>query len=133
MSTNYYLVQDPQAPACRSCGSNPTQIHIGLSSMGWTFTWQGYRKGDGVASFEDLNLTTVAEWTAFLREKCAEGWVILDEYDRPQELGEFLMFIDSKRATGRRHADEYSRDLTGSRLDSHTDPCGDGVCFYAFS
>lgn len=132
MSTNYYLVQDPEAVPCRSCGSNPTSIHIGLSSMGWAFTWQGYRKGDGVVDFEDLNLTSVAEWVVFLQERCAAGWHIVDEYRDRHELEAFLVRVEVKRG-GRTHSEEYNTDTLGRRMDSCVDPTGDSIAFYAFT
>lgn len=125
MGTNYFLVRDTDIPVCRSCGSNPTALHIGKSSIGWAFTWQGYRKGDGVTSYGDLSLTTVADWFAFLAEQCAHNWRIEDQHDRPKDLAAFRELVENKRG-GRQQTAEYGRDC-------NVDPTGDSVAFYHFS
>lgn len=133
MGTNYFLVRDTDTLVCRTCGSNPTALHIGKSSFGWTFTWRGYRKGDGVTSFEELSLTSSAEWFAFLDERTGQGWRIEDEYDRQKELAVFRQLVENKRADGRRHGIDCDRDTFGQRLDCTVDETGDSVAFYHFS
>ena len=83
MGTNYYHRTD----ICDCCNRYKEQ-HIGKSSGGWEFFFQGYNAEEhrpAIISFED--------WK---REIQAEG-KIYDEYGRVYTLDEFVEFVESKQ------------------------------------
>ncbi|MCK5017955.1 MAG: hypothetical protein KAS32_12940 [Candidatus Peribacteraceae bacterium] len=108
MGTNYYVKEEE----CICCGHTPEQKHIGLSSLGWTFHFRGYR-GD-IESWSD--------WKDYLQRK-----TIVDEYDREVPLHYLIELVEVKK-DGRNHAGEISDDGY-SRLDTE----GHSFTFAEFS
>lgn len=84
MGTNYYAKRS----ACSTCGHGEDPWHIGKSSFGWRFHWNGYGHNEG-------HPRTVAEWWAYLETNpdCIE-----DEYGRPHTLADFRALVESKKA-----------------------------------
>jgi hypothetical protein len=67
MGTNYYVTTQ----ACPTCGvSKYDNLHLGKSSMGWTFALHVY---------PEMHLATIKEWMALLAQP---GTKIIDEYDK---------------------------------------------------
>lgn len=118
MGTNYYLHRKPDL--CGECGrdkNEPNEFHIGKSSMGWVWLWQGYRNGAGPG----VDLTRPDEWFSFLVDEVAKGAEICDEYSQVVTLDELRTRVVSKRG-GRANG---VRDWT-----EHVD--GDDVSFNDF-
>ncbi len=83
MGTNYYH----RTNICDCC-SRYDERHIGKSSGGWEFSFQGYKDEEHqpkIASFED--------WK---RELQAEG-KIFDEYGKEYSYEEFVKFVETKK------------------------------------
>ena len=56
MGTNYYVAEN----TCECCNRYDETYHIGKSSFGWTFCFQGY---------EEYNLISWKSWKDFLKDK----------------------------------------------------------------
>lgn len=101
MGTNYY-VQLPACPnACEHCGKRDW-VHLGKSSVGWSFSFRAYREpeaGSGIPVVNDFE-----SWKAL-----ASMGPIEAEYRMESSLEELLEMIESKK-NGRNHALEYPDD-----------------------
>ena len=96
MGTNYYQRTD----ICKCC-NRFKERHIGKSSMGWQFNFQGFDEGYGmpiIRSFED--------WK---RELKADG-KIFDECGQELSFNEFVEFVESKQIEPNNHYDECSKE-----------------------
>lgn len=87
MGTNFYL----HTKACECCGRYDT-VHIGKRSMGWSFSWQGFRDEawPGQYKLADEPLSTAEQWTATLR---TVGGRIEDEYGTEHAVDDFLTMV----------------------------------------
>ncbi len=88
MGTNYYHRID----ICESC-NRYKEKHIGKSSAGWQFSFQGYR--------EDEDIPKIASFEDWKRELQADG-KIFDEYGREMSFEEFVEYVE-RRQTGKWH------------------------------
>lgn len=97
MGTNYYLTLPEET--CPTCGHDTSRdLHIGKSSMGWVFTWRGYRAEDGPAK---QALTMPSEWFAYLEQETADRKrVIRDEYGDEVPFETLKNRVLGKRKTG---------------------------------
>ena len=95
MGTNYYA----RCNICERC-KRYDELHIGKSSMGWTF---GFHATEKIRSWQS--------WREFLDSKSIK---IVDEYGREVSFLDFEDIIISKRKEKHNHAREYSE---GSFLD----------------
>lgn len=77
MGTNYYVV----SKHCDKCDRYDTDYHIGKSSWGWAFTFQGY-------PYEKL--TSWKLWKEYLKDK-----EIRDEYGERVTYSDFVDMIES--------------------------------------
>jgi len=93
MGTNYYLHRN----ICKHCNRSD-EIHIGKSSMGWTFT---FHATDEIRSYN--------QWLEIL---CQNGNKIFDEYDREISLVDFGKLVESKKTEPNNQA-----ELHGGFLD----------------
>lgn len=100
MGTNYYLTTQ----ACPTCGvSKHNNLHIGKSSMGWTFALHVYPD-----PFHNIN--TIMDWVRLFA--CPTS-IITDEYDRLIPGEEMLDIILN------RHGEEVTN--AGARLYGYHD------------
>jgi len=76
MGTNYYVVEN----VCECCKRYDETHHIGKSSYGWAFSFQGY-KYDG--------LTTWQKWKEYLTDK-----LIYDEYGEQISFDKFVELVE---------------------------------------
>ena len=83
MGTNYYAKRH----ACATCGRGDEPWHIGKSSAGWRFHWNGY-------GHDEDHPRTVAEWWAYLE---ANPDCIEDEYGKAHTLAEFRAWVEAKK------------------------------------
>lgn len=92
MGTNFYVQKD----YCENCGRFD-EIHIGKSSIGWQFT------------FEGTKYKSFAEWCQILR---ASDIIIRDEHENVVRFTDLLLLIKQKQAdiTNRKHAVEYPKN-----------------------
>jgi hypothetical protein len=77
MGTNYYVVDN----VCDHCNRRDEKYHIGKSSGGWAFSFQGY-KYDG--------LTTWQKWKAFLKDQR-----IYNEYGEEVPYDGFVRMVET--------------------------------------
>ena len=92
MGTNYDWVHPP----CPTCERAPSNIHIGKSSMGWSFTWH---KTDTLKSCQD--------WFAFMEKGHGK---IVDEYGRDVSLDDFKALVERKRGEHKESTDRTDDD-----------------------
>jgi hypothetical protein len=129
MGTNYYL--EPVDATCPTCeADNSRQLHIGKSSLGWVFTWHGYR-GEGRPVGRDL--TTPTEWFTYLAEETGARKVIRDEYGVSLTPADLMRLVLAKRKP-RENGDAPARHETPHSFGFeavHVE--GDDVLFAEFS
>lgn len=98
MGTNYYLHYN----ICKCC-SRSDEIHIGKSSGGWTFSFQGFRqygfcyKETGDKQEKELKITSYKDWLVFLEKMLSKGNEIRDEYGDKISLDSFKEMVERKK------------------------------------
>ena len=97
MGTNYYVRYRYE------------EIHIGKSSIGWTFT---FHATDKIRSYK--------QWITFLSRKDVN---IFDEYGKKVSLKEFKKLVESRKDAEHNHAKEYPE---GSYLDEKGNSMSEG-------
>ena len=80
MGTNYYVAENH----CECCERYDEAYHIGKSSGGWAFTFQGYRAE---------RLVSWPQWKEFLKDK-----MIMDEYGERINYDWFVHFIETVKS-----------------------------------
>jgi hypothetical protein len=93
VGTNYYVVEN----ACECCNRYDEKVHIGKSSWGWAFTFQGY-KYDGLTSWQS--------YKEFLKDKD-----IRDEYGDKIKYDDFVEYIETKKSPGYVHEKDGRKNL----------------------
>lgn len=89
MGTNYYV----KTETCPTCGHKPEEIHLGKSSIGWTFSFQ-YNGGNFYKNVQEMK-----EW---LKDKKIE-----DEYGRDISHDDFWKMVKRKQKEKNCHARDY--------------------------
>jgi len=82
VGTNYYVAKN----LCECCNRYDEEYHIGKSSYGWAFSFQGYRIE---------RLVSWRAWKEFLKDK-----VIMDEYGERKDYDWFVHMIETYKAPG---------------------------------
>ncbi len=82
MGTNYYVAKN----LCECCNRYDEEYHIGKSSYGWAFSFQGYRAE---------RLVSWRAWKEFLKDK-----VIVDEYGERTNYDWFVDYIEGNKSPG---------------------------------
>lgn len=82
MGTNYYVAKDH----CECCDRYDEEYHIGKSSWGWAFTFQGY---------PSVRLTSWKQWKEFLKEQ-----MIKDEYGDTMPYEKFVEMVETYKSPG---------------------------------
>jgi len=80
MGTNYYVAKN----VCLCCNRYDEEYHIGKSSGGWAFTFQGYK-------YE--NLTSWKLWKEFLKNR-----TIKNEYGDAISYEDFVTMIETVKS-----------------------------------
>lgn len=80
MGTNYYVVDN----VCECCDRYDEKYHIGKSSWGWAFSFQGY-KHDGLTSWQ--------KWKEYLKDQ-----IIVDEYKDRIPYEQFVNMIETDKS-----------------------------------
>ena len=88
MGMNYYLELDK----CPTCGHAKERIHIGKSSMGWSFSFHGIRD-----PWSDYQVRSYQDWL----ELFSRGQ-IFNEDDEKIEIKDFKDMIERKK-DGKKH------------------------------
>lgn len=99
MGTNYYTVLN----YCDHCGRGD-KIHIGKSSMGWTFGFRGYTSlydpdGPGII------IKSYQDWITYIGYKRIEN-----EYGEQFTLNDFMDIVKSKKDSQLNHAIESQKN-----------------------
>lgn len=90
MGTNYYAIQNKVSLHNRV-------IHIGKSSVGWKFLFQGYQNATDSDDFmdDDLNINSLEDWKNFLN---TDEYIILNEYDERVSYDDFFKMVEEKQS-----------------------------------
>ena len=80
MGTNYYVAKN----LCECCDRYDREYHIGKSSYGWAFTFQGYKYD---------NLTTWKLWKEYLKDQ-----IIKNEYGDTISYEEFVEMVETYKS-----------------------------------
>ena len=98
MGTNYYAV--------RNRASTEMPIHIGKSSLGWLFHFQGQWIVDHDPPVEWHTYDQVIEW---LKKYTVESdeYVIMDEYDKIVSLKDLVELIERKQEECKDNPDNF--------------------------
>ena len=86
MGTNFYL----HRPSCPHCKRTDPPIHIGKSSVGWTFIFRGYETDSPLGG----SLVSFAAWRGALAIELKEGATIQEDYGREISLTDFNMLVE---------------------------------------
>ena len=100
MGTNHYVRKNH----CECCSRHDREYHIGKSSWGWAYTFQGYPY---------MKLDSWKNWKEFLKNE-----VIIDEYGDVIPYDEFVQMVETYKAPG------FKRD-DGHVNKSHHSYCKD--------
>ena len=87
MGTNYYTV--PKKPTLY-----PHNLHIGKSSGGWKFLFQGYQDYE-LEPFRHVNINSVEDWKKYLKENDV---CIFNEYNEEIFYDEFFDMVEEKQS-----------------------------------
>lgn len=105
MGTNYYFRHN----CCEYC-ERYDELHIGKSSLGWTFSFRGHK---------ELGINSWKDWQEFIENNEGD---IFDEYGSPASLESLRNLVEVKR-DGRNHSVEYPDghylDLEGHSFSYH--------------
>ena len=82
MGTNYYVIKDK----CECCKRSTREYHIGKSSGGWAFSFQGYPWN---------KLTSWKAWKEFLKDQPIE-----DEYGDSVSYADFVKMVEEYKSPG---------------------------------
>lgn len=96
MGTNYYAVKN--GPSI-----NIGALHIGKSSAGWKFNFQGYQ--------DELNIKSIEDWKEYLKDK-----YIVDEYDRQISYEDFFKLVEEKQKEDNPDNFKYTANIDGYRF-----------------
>lgn len=91
MGTNYYW----RINECECC-KRFDEKHIGKSSGGWEFNFQGYRNAQETGDPKD-DILSWEDWKARLRESGS----IYDEYGTKLSFEEFVDLVENAKAPGK--------------------------------
>jgi hypothetical protein len=80
MGTNYYVAKN----RCECCNRYDVEYHIGKSSIGWAFSFQGY---------PSERLVSWRAWREFLKNQ-----IIMDEYGERIDYEWFVTMIETYKS-----------------------------------
>lgn len=92
MGTNYYL----RKGICKECKHPAEELHIGKSSVGWTFSFRAH---------DEPFIHSAKDW----KNQMKEG-VIFDEYNEKMSEGAFWDYVEKKKVAPNKHARDYPKD-----------------------
>ena len=126
MGTNYYIqmktTSDERALLHR-LKTTPERLHLGKSSAGWQFSFQGFKSSwDTEPLLDGKIVTSFDDWMDVLD---SGKFDIVDEYGDFKSVEEFKNLVASKRE-GKNHAETFPRD-------SLVDSGGYSITFNEFS
>lgn len=103
MGTNYYVAKNK----CDCCNRYDEEYHIGKSSHGWAFSFQGYKWN---------NLTSWKQWKEFLKDQ-----TIVDEYGEQKDYDWFVQMVETYKSpnfvneNGRKNLQHNAQGKTDTR------------------
>lgn len=108
MGTNYYA----RFNVCHCCGRG-TRLHIGKASVGWSFTFRGYK---------DLQ-PPILSWDDWKKHLSEPAVLIDDEYGTPLSLDQLIDLVESKKSKlnfVRSCRGEYKEHLSNRHISDQT-------------
>ena len=115
MGTNYYVAEN----VCECCKRYDEQYHIGKSSYGWAFTFQGYKW---------KNLTSWKAWKEFLKDK-----IIMDEYSERILYEDFVAMVETVKAPGYKNKNGHKNLIHNQEIDFNPECDWDDDLGYSFT
>jgi len=114
MGTNFYAHTD----VCKCCNRPREKMHIGKSSMGWTFSFHAIKD---LYDYEDI--VSYKDWLKILSKKNVK---IYDEYGEECLLKDFLAMVEDRRDATNNHAimckdDEYDNSFLDEEGNSFSE------------
>lgn len=106
MGTNYYAVE-------KKFAIHRNIIHIGKSSCGWKFLFQGYQDYELEYNKPHININSLENWKEFLSNK---EYGILDEYDREISYEDFFELVEEKQKEENKENFKYDANINGYRF-----------------
>jgi hypothetical protein len=98
MGTNYYAVK-------KKPSEYNNEIHIGKSSGGWRFLFQGYS--------DELTINSKEDWEKFLKN---DEYVIMDEYGSRISYKDFFKLVEDKQKENNKDNFAYAVNRNGYRF-----------------
>ena len=106
MGTNYYAVE-------RKFAIHRNIIHIGKSSAGWKFLFQGYQDYELDWNKPHISINSLDDWKKFLTNK---NYGILDEYDDEISYENFFKMVEEKQSEENKANFKYCANINGYRF-----------------
>lgn len=106
MGTNYFALE-------RKFSLHRNCLHIGKSSMGWRFLFQGYQDYELDWDKPHININSVEDWKEFLSNK---EYGILNEYDEEVSYDEFFEMVEEKQKENNPEDFRYNANINGYRF-----------------
>ena len=106
MGCNYYAVK--KKPSIKK-----EPLHIGKSSAGWKFLFQGYQDKEMNWNEPPLNINSIEDWKEYLKN---DELVILDEEDNELSYDDFFKLVEKKQKENNPDDFTYSANINGYRF-----------------
>jgi len=105
MGTNYFL--KPKRKALEKFRASVSQIHIGKSSAGWSFSFQALNSEelDGMDASITEDISSAQDWAKWISE---DRYEICNEYGETISGAEFWQMVEDKKE-GLNHYEETKR------------------------
>lgn len=87
-------------------------LHIGKSSCGWKFLFQGYENAEGIFD-EEIYISSVEDWKEYLKNPKI---IILDEYDQEISYEDFFNLVEAKQKDENKENFKYNANINGYRF-----------------
>lgn len=105
MGTNYYCME-------RKISMHNRILHIGKSSLGWKFLFQGYENAEGIFD-DEIYISSVEDWKDYLNNPKV---IILDEYDSEISYKDFFKMVEEKQKENNPEDFRYNANIGGYRF-----------------
>lgn len=129
MGTNYYIYGKQSCPHCdKPVIDRSRRLHIGKSSMGWSFSFRGYEPGsydlydfdqELGESWAPLGVMREKDWKKAISSLLVDDHFLEDEYGDSVTQEEFWKLVDDKR-DGQNHT-TYCREDSRNREHGYSD------------
>lgn len=103
MGTNYYAIEKSYKP-------NRQELHIGKSSAGWKFCFQGYLYEDDYCP----HIQSIKDWKEYIKNN---NMLIFDEYNERISSKDFWNMVEKKQEEKNPEDFKYDVNVEGYRFN----------------